>query len=190
MSSQLSNPPDIARETLKTLALRKISPTPSNYGKIYAEISGIAPEDNHELQQVLQSIADLLAKQTGKNAVVGKQLIKSLESNDWGSYLAEIGKVLAIAKDDGTLIPSWSELIRDLLRQLETPHKGLTLTRKKEGVETVLSRFAANSETLFEKLNGLVRSWTVTSRIYCPTWRQTRPLKVKHPQQLRFSLPI
>jgi diguanylate cyclase len=49
-----------------------------------------------------------------------------------------------------------------LLRQLETPHKGLTLTRKKEGVETVLSRFAANSETLFEKLNGLVRSWTVT----------------------------
>jgi diguanylate cyclase len=162
MSSQLSNPPDIARETLKTLALRKIPPTPSNYGKIYAEISGIAPEDNHELQQVLQSIADLLAKQTGKNAVVGKQLMKSLESNDWESYLAEIGKVLAIAKDDGTLIPSWSELIRDLLRQLETPHKGLTLTRKKEGVETVLSRFAANSETLFEKLNGLVRSWTVT----------------------------
>ncbi|TAN52118.1 MAG: GGDEF domain-containing protein, partial [Methylococcaceae bacterium] len=32
--------------------------------------------------------------------------------------------------------------------------------RKKEGLETVLARFAANPETLFEKLDGLVRSWS------------------------------
>ncbi|MBI5007545.1 MAG: diguanylate cyclase [Nitrosomonadales bacterium] len=60
----------------------------------------------------------------------------------------------------GKLVPAWSELIRDLLRQLETPHKGITVTRKKEGVETVLSRFANDPEVLFGKLQGLMRSWS------------------------------
>lgn len=54
----------------------------------------------------------------------------------------------------------WSELIRDLLRQLETPHKGITISRKKEGLETVLNKFAGNQAMLFEKLRGLIRSWS------------------------------
>jgi diguanylate cyclase len=60
----------------------------------------------------------------------------------------------------GELVPVWSELIRDLLRQLETPHKGITITRKKDGVETVLSRFSKDPEVLFDKLQSLVRSWS------------------------------
>ncbi len=56
--------------------------------------------------------------------------------------------------------PAWSDLIRDLLRQLETPHKGITVTRKKEGVDTVLTRFTKDPEVLFEKLKSLQRSWS------------------------------
>ena len=55
---------------------------------------------------------------------------------------------------------AWSDLIQDLLRQLETPHKGITITRKKDGLETVLNRFAAKPDELFEKLQGLLRSWS------------------------------
>ncbi|MEI7842386.1 MAG: GGDEF domain-containing protein [Gallionellaceae bacterium] len=54
---------------------------------------------------------------------------------------------------------AWSELIQDLLRQLETPHKGITITRKKEGLETVLNRFSAKPDELFNKVQGLLRSW-------------------------------
>lgn len=54
---------------------------------------------------------------------------------------------------------AWADLIQDLLRQLETPHKGITITRKKEGLETVLNRFAAKPDELFGKLQGLLRSW-------------------------------
>lgn len=54
---------------------------------------------------------------------------------------------------------AWSALIRDLLRQIELPHKGITLTRKKEGVDTVLVRFASNPDVLYEKLQTLIRSW-------------------------------
>ena len=55
---------------------------------------------------------------------------------------------------------SWSALIQDLLRQLETPHKGITITRKKDGLDTVLNRFGSKPDELFEKLQGLLRSWS------------------------------
>ncbi len=111
----LSSPSDIARETLKTLAERKLAPTPDNYAQIYQEISG-AP-----------------------HAKSGAAVIEQA-----GSSIA------------------WPSMIRDLLRQLDTPHKGITVTRKKEGVETVLSRYTKDPVVLHEKLQGLVRSWSST----------------------------
>lgn len=55
---------------------------------------------------------------------------------------------------------NWSELIRDLLRQIETPHKGITISRKKDGVDTVLNRFSSNPDILYDKMSGLLRSWS------------------------------
>lgn len=101
-------PPDIARETLRTLAVRKIAPTPDNYMRVYHEISGDAPPPP-------------------------------------GPAEAEL---------------AWPALIRSLLKQLDTPHKGITITRKKDGVDTVLGKFSNSPEKLFEKLHGLVNSWS------------------------------
>ncbi len=70
------------------------------------------------------------------------------------------GEPASVTESEPKLLLNWSELIRDLLRQLETPHKGITVTRKKEGVETVLGRFAAKPDVLFDKIQGLVRSWS------------------------------
>lgn len=113
--SKPKTPSEIARETLTTLASRKLAPTPENYAQVYREIGGIA-----------------------------------------APAAADIGSTTS----KGRLVPAWSDLIRDLLRQLETPHKGITLTRKKEGVDTVLSRFSKDPEVLFDKLQGLLRSWS------------------------------
>lgn len=161
MNHQPSNPSEFARETLKTLAARKTPPTPDNYAKIYAEISGTRIEENNGAEKVLRAIAERLAE-TPKSAAAGIALKKSIGTDDWEQCLKEIDK--ALPKPAGNEpVNSWSELIRDLLRQLETPHKGLTITRKKEGLETVLTRFAGNPDTLFEKINGLVRSWSTGS---------------------------
>jgi len=162
MNKQSSNPSELARETLKMLAQRRAPPTPDNYAKIYAEISGIAAEKNSGAEKTLRGIAERLA-QTPKSAPTAIALKKAIGEEDWEQCLREIEK--ALPKPSGELVQSWSELIRDLLRQLDTPHKGLTITRKKEGVETVLARFASNPETLFEKLNGLVRSWSGYSTV-------------------------
>jgi len=158
----MQSPSDIARETLKTLATRKAPPTPGNYARIYAEISGIDDEKstNEEkagAEKVLRGIAEQLA-QLPKYASVSVALRRGIGAGDWEQCIKELEKVLpkAIAKEK---TQSWHELIRELLQQLEITHKGLTLARKKEGLENVLARFAANPEILFEKLNALIHSW-------------------------------
>jgi diguanylate cyclase len=119
----LSSPSEIARETLKALAARKLAPTPDNYAQAYQEISGTVP------------------------APAGAAPIELAPQR------------LAVQSQD----VSWSSMIRDLLRQLDIPHKGITTTRKKEGVETVLNRFSSDSSVLHEKLHSLVRSWSSTA---------------------------
>ena len=157
MSKSNQSPSDIARETLKTLASRKTPPTPGNYAKIYGEISGVASEENNGAERVLRGIAERI-ENTPKFISVSIALRKVIEAGDWEQCLKEIEKVLPKA-GGGEAAQSWHDLIRDLLRQLETNHKGLTIARKKEALENVLSRFAANPEALFEKLSGLIKSW-------------------------------
>ena len=40
-TATLTNPPDIAREAIKQLALRRMPPTPDNYARLYGEVSGV-----------------------------------------------------------------------------------------------------------------------------------------------------
>ncbi len=152
-----NSPSDVARETLKTLAARKLIPTPANYTKIYTEIGGASTEEGNSAAKVLRDMAERLTK-SHKSALIGVALKRLIQAEDWDLCFKEFEKLIPKQGEEPTL--KWSELIRDLLRQLETPHKGLTITRKKEGIETVLGKFAANTDTLYEKLNALIRSWS------------------------------
>ncbi|OGS81063.1 MAG: diguanylate cyclase [Gallionellales bacterium GWA2_59_43] len=157
MKKPFANPSELARETLIKLASHKTPPTPDNYARIYAEISGSPIAGTEGAEKVLRQLADHLG-QNPKAAIQAAILKKEIETANWEHCFKEIQQILSKA-DDGESAKPWASLIRDLLRQLETTHKGITLTRKKEGLETVLKRFAVNPETLFDKLNGLMRSW-------------------------------
>jgi len=58
---------------------------------------------------------------------------------------------------------AWPNLIRDLLTQMDASHKGITISRKKQSVGTVLNKFNNDSNVLFTKLQGLIISWKETS---------------------------
>jgi diguanylate cyclase len=94
----------------------------------------------------------------------------------------------------GKLVPAWSDLIRDLLRQLETPHKGITITRKKDGVDTVLTKFSKDPEVLFGKLQSLLRSWSTaptgsSASELVPSVMPDASLVVTSPQSVTTSAP-
>jgi len=153
------NTSELARETFKTLAQRKLAPTPDNYATVFAEISGLPVISNEGALQVLRDIAEHLQK-AEKSSASGKALTKGISEENWALCLEEIKNLLPKYDADGNLSQSWSALIKDLLRQLELPHKGLTTTRKKEGLETVLNRFGTKPEVMFDKLSNLMRSWS------------------------------
>ncbi len=153
-------PSEIARETLKALAAHKLAPTPDNYARAYREISGEAqPPDG--AAAVLEQIIQRISQESPKSAAIGQKIEQSIKAQDWEHCQNEIQNLLTQTKGTSASEQAWSIMIRDLLRQLDTPHKGITVTRKKEGLETVLSRFGADSTVLFDKLQGLVRSWAI-----------------------------
>ena len=111
-------PGELARETLRLLASRRIAPTPENYVRVYAEIAGTAPV----------SLAT--------EATVATAAIVATEA-------------------DAT---DWSQVIRDLLRQLEVRHAGVSLTQKRDGLERLLINFR-RAPQLGEKLAALTKAW-------------------------------
>lgn len=157
MSSH-NTPTDFARETLKTLLARKIAPTPDNYARVYREISG-ETQPEHTPEKILSDLGNRLLHDAPDTISLGKNLLQAAKEQNWSRCNTEIQSWLTRLDEKNKSSQSWAPLIRDLMRQIEFAHKGVTVTRKKEGLETVLSRFANDPAQLQEKLQSLMRSW-------------------------------
>jgi diguanylate cyclase len=150
------NPTEIARETLKLLAGRRVAPTPENYRRIYQELSGespqpVAPED---VEENLGKVLDSIAKDSPALAPRLKSLAKGLEGRDWDGVRSAL-ETLGKGTDEG----NWPELIRELLRQWDLKQAGLTTPRKKEALNRVLINFGRNPAELQTKLRALTKAW-------------------------------
>lgn len=153
----LSNPTDIARETLKTLAARRVAPTPDNYLKLYNEIAGIDSTQDDSLEQLLLKT---LREAAQVDAALGREFAgfeRSISEHDWKGIEQGMSALLRNRRN-GKDTP-WATLIRELLKEWETKRSGLTLTRKKEALERVLIGFSSDAFALHEKLQGLVNRW-------------------------------
>lgn len=152
----LTNPTDIARETLKLLAQRRLVPTPENYQKIYCEIGGVPPEaQKSEAEEALLKALQNLAKKSPALGKRTKVMEKAVSDHDWAGF--EAGFTVFAGGDAGE--QAWGELIRDLLKQWQARHKGITAKRKQEGLERVLVNFASDPAVLHQKIRALVSSW-------------------------------
>lgn len=122
-----------ARATLRLLAARREPPTPENYTRAYEAIVRLSAGDEAGTQRPLEARATAAAT------------TRSPASDP------EAPRFPA----DGT---DWAQLIRDLLRQLELRHAGVSLAQKREGLERLLIT-ARRSPQLGEKLAALIRVW-------------------------------
>ncbi len=149
----MANPTDIARETLKVLATRRMLPTPENYQKVYHEVAGTAPEAPglEELQKIVRRLAE--------HAAAAKRPLLSLDRALGERQWTKVEEHLAKLAGGGADTVSWPDLIRELLKQWQTSHSGLTTQRKREGVEQVLIHFGSDPAMLGPKLQALVASW-------------------------------
>ena len=154
----LTNPSEIARETLRLLAARRIPPTPDNYRTLYHEISGTADEVERFPEKSLRSLATALPRSSPDQLRLARALDTAIKNESWDDYRTSLAEFVTNLASDQKL--AWSDLIADLLRQWEIRHSGLTQAKKREAVDHILASSGANPETLFARLSSLTRSWS------------------------------
>jgi diguanylate cyclase len=155
--STLTNPFEIARETLRLLAVRRIPPSPENYQTLYHEIAGTKPAGGSFPEIQLRSLAAALPKSSPDQLRLARQLDEAVKAANWDDYKKHLADFVAGLAESQKL--GWSELIADLLRLWDAKHPGLTSARKRESLEHVLTSSVANPDTLFTRMQSLLRSW-------------------------------
>lgn len=154
-----SNPSEIARETLRLLASRRMAPSPDNYRAIYHEIAGTVEKVQDAFpERELKSLLTSLPKEQPAQQRLARQLDQALKGQSWESFRTTL--VDFIKENSKVTELGWSELIGEFLRQWEAKQAGFTQGRKRDALEHVLAGAASNSELLFGRLQNLIKSWS------------------------------
>jgi diguanylate cyclase len=156
-----SNPSEIARETLRLLAFRRMAPSPDNYRAIYNEISGAVEKIlNVFPERELKSLLASLPKDNLTQQRLSRQLDLALKEKDWEFYRSTLVNFIKANSIKVTEL-GWSDLIGEFLRQWESKQAGFTASRKRDSLEHILTGKAINNEILFGRLQNLVKSWSL-----------------------------
>ena len=145
---------ELARETLRRLALKKLLPIPENYRMVFHEISGqpvtsTFPEDEFKVLQAA------LPRKNAEQIHFAQQLELAISEKDWNGIKKALSEFLEIQADKET---PWAELVRDLFRQLEVPHAEVSAFQKRKALEHVLAT-SSKSDLLLTRIKSLVGSW-------------------------------
>ncbi|MDV7391354.1 hypothetical protein RZS08_08385, partial [Arthrospira platensis SPKY1] len=155
LMTKLSNPSEIARETLRQLAMRRVAPTPDNYRKLYHEISGSNAGEDELPESYVRKLARRLPRDTAERQRQVRQLEQALTDGQPKAAEAALDRYLDGLKQADQ--PAWNEIIAQLIRQWESRHNGWTTARKRESLDRVLN--ASDAATLYSRLQGLMRGW-------------------------------
>lgn len=158
MAKSNNNPSEIARETLRQLAGRRIPPTPNNYRTLYQEISGTQDSEEAFPEKHLRSLVASIPKATPDQVRLARELEAAVKDSNWENYrtrLVDFMTNLATTQKLG-----WGELISDLMRQWEMKHSGTTPARKRESLDRILGNNTIGPEMLFSRLQNLLRNWS------------------------------
>ena len=158
----LSNPAEIARETLKQLMTRRMAPSPDNYQSIYNEIAGVSDSAGEGIpEREFKALLLALPKETPAQQRLTRQLEQSLKEKNGEDYQKTLVEFITEHSSESEL--SWSELLAEFLRQWEAKQSNLTPARKRESLEHVLASASKNSEIFYTRLQNLVKSWAQNS---------------------------
>lgn len=158
MNQKLS-PLEIARQTLIQLAKSQKPPTPENYSLVYREISGTSSQsDITLLHQSLEKVLLEKSKSNPKYTDIIKKISSLIENQDAENLEKQLRSLFAQTSENHDNI-QWGALLRYLLKQLDTNHHGLTLIRKKDGINRVITNFGNDASQLAQKIQALAASW-------------------------------
>lgn len=150
------NPAEIARRTLKTLAERRIIPTPETFTDVYYELAGGRPPGASAVAIVKDVLKDLVRS----NRIGSQEASAALERaqrQDWTAVREAIDR--ALERRPGGAAGNWPQTAVALLRQADALHAGWTRARKLEAVMRVVDGAADAPDVALDRLQRLMESW-------------------------------
>jgi diguanylate cyclase len=144
---------EIARETIKQMAVRRVEPTPENYTQIYFEVAGKPVKEDAvgALRKALKQLPHDSMEQT--NWI--NRWEKLLKQDNWQG----LGELLTESMQQQlSHSTKWPKAIRTLLQAWDDKRSGVDIARKRETLERVLINFG-NDESLSDKLIGMANHW-------------------------------
>jgi diguanylate cyclase len=150
------NQAEIARRALKTLAERKIIPTPETFTDVYYELAGGRPPGASAAAIVKDVLKDLVRS----NRIGSQEANAALEraqQQDWAAVRDVIDR--ALERRPGGAAGNWPQTAVALLRQADALHAGWTRARKLEAVMRVVDGAADAPDVALDRLQRLMESW-------------------------------
>ena len=166
---------EIARDTLRLLATRKIPPTPDNYRTLYCEIAGLTPQAAFPDRE-FKTLVNALPRASADQLKFVRQFEAAVSKGSWENVGTALSEFLARSGEP----PPWGNVIRDLLLQLETHHAGLTAAKKKDAIDQVISG-SGTPDVLVTRLQALIRSWSQQAPAERSAQPSSEPLPVLPP---------
>ena len=144
---------EIARETIKQIAVRRVAPTPDNYTRIYFEVAGKPVKE--DAATALRNALKQLPRDSLDQANWINRWEKALKQDNWQG----LGELLKESMQQQlSQSAKWPRAIRMLLQGWEDKRGGMDLAQKREMLERVLINFG-NDDTLPDKLLGMANNW-------------------------------
>lgn len=145
---------EIARETIKQMAVERIAPTPEHYQRIYNQIANIPQPET------LDSALDKALKALPRDTVEQSKWIKAWDKLVVDGDLSVLPALLESGMETRVAESKlWPDAIRDLLKGWDTKQTGLTPQRKKEALDRVLANFGKDPQ-LPQKIQTMTKSWS------------------------------
>jgi diguanylate cyclase len=146
---------EIARRALKTLAERRMIPTPETFAEVYFEMAGLRPGAGSAVGVIRELLRDLL-KQNRLAPQEATALMERATRHEWPAVREALDKVLA--RRNGAVGSNWPQMTLNLLRQADALHANWTRGRKLDAVARVIDG-APEADVALDRLQRLVESW-------------------------------
>ena len=168
----LGNPTEVARETLRRLAVRRIAPTPENYQVLYEEIVGVPAPSSNTIATPVSALSGLVLDLNLHHPELAKPvetLNQAIRKSDWTLCRKQLGHITRQLKqqtDSGDLRPQGESLalLRELLAKTleygvvsQLSHNPRLAERAQKLATSV--REANSAATLRDAASGLKSLW-------------------------------
>jgi len=149
-----TQPAEIARKTIKRMALERISPTPEHYQRIYNQIAQIPQTET--LILALGKALKTLQNDSTENTKWIKSWNKLVVDADYSALPELLSSGMSTKVAESKL---WPDTIRALLKTWSEHQAGLTQQQKKVSLERVLINFGKDPQ-LPQKIQTMTKSWS------------------------------